>query len=60
MTFAPNMRIILRRSIENGSAMQMTHGYPLCAHTIATAMPNNEKKKKKKKKKKKNHFRAFI
>ena len=45
ITFAPNMRIILRRSIENGSAIQMTHGYPLCAHTIATAMPERKREK---------------
>ena len=31
--------MILRRSTENGSAIVMTHLYPRCAHSIATAMP---------------------
>ena len=39
MTFAPSMRMIFRRSTLKGSAMQITQSYPLCAHTIATAMP---------------------
>ena len=39
ITFAPNMRMIFLRSTENGSAMQITHLYPRCAHAIATAIP---------------------
>ena len=39
MTFAPRMRISLRRSTEKLSDMSATKGYPLTAHTIASAMP---------------------
>jgi hypothetical protein len=39
ITFAPNMRMILRRSIEKVSTITATKGYPLAAHTIASAMP---------------------
>jgi hypothetical protein len=36
-TFAPSIRISLRRSIEKGSAMVITQGYPRWAHIMATA-----------------------
>ncbi len=39
MTFAPSIRMTLRRSIENDSAITATNGYPFAAHTIARAMP---------------------
>ena len=38
ITLAPSIRMSLRRSIENGSAIVITQGYPLCAHIIATAV----------------------
>ena len=39
ITFAPSIRISLRRSTEKGSAIVITQLYPRCAHTIATAIP---------------------
>ena len=33
----PSMRMILRRSTLNGSAMQITHLYPFCYGPIDTA-----------------------
>ena len=39
ITFAPSMRMILRRSIEKVSTITATNGYPFAAHTIASAMP---------------------
>jgi hypothetical protein len=39
ITFAPRMRMSLRRSTENDSGISATNGYPLTAQTIASAMP---------------------
>ena len=39
MTLAPRPRMILRRSTENESAMVATKGWPVAAHTIASAIP---------------------
>ena len=39
MTFAPRIRISLRRSTEKLSDMIATNGYPLTAQTIARAIP---------------------
>ncbi len=39
ITFAPRARMILRRSMENVSTMVATNGWPVAAHTMASAMP---------------------
>ena len=38
-TFAPSIRISLRRSIEKLSAIVTTNGYPFCAQTMASPIP---------------------